>query len=58
MEVKIKRRGRPKRRWMDDIRAQLREKGIGISGEEVYDRAAWKRMSLYIDTTQKLDEDE
>lgn len=44
-----RRRGRPKRRWLDSVRADLREKGL--SGEEVYDRATWRRMSSYIDPT-------
>ena len=34
------RRERPKKRWADCVKDDLREKGL--SGEEVYDRAAWR----------------
>ena len=44
-----RRRGRPKKRWADCVKDDLREKGL--SGEEVYDRAAWKRLSSRIDPT-------
>ena len=30
-----------KRRWLDRVRDDIKEKGL--SGEEVYDRATWKR---------------
>ena len=43
------RRGRPKKRWVDCVKDDLREKGL--SGEEVYDRAAWRRLSSHIDPT-------
>ena len=43
------RRGRPKKRWADRVKDVLREKGL--SGEEVYDRAAWRRLSSHIDPT-------
>ena len=44
-----RKRGRPKRRWFDRVRDDIKEKGL--SGEEVYDRATWRRMSTYIDST-------
>ena len=44
-----RRRGRPKKRWMDCVKDDLREKGL--SGEEVYDRAARKILSSHIDPT-------
>ena len=44
-----RRRGRPKKRWADCVKDDLREKGL--SGEEVYDRAAWRRLSSHIDPT-------
>ena len=35
--------------WADCVKDDLREKGL--SGEEVYDRAAWRRLSSHIDPT-------
>ena len=56
MEMKVKRRRerrRPKRRCLnkvnDDINDDINENGR--SSDEVYDRATWRRMSLYIDPT-------
>ena len=46
------RRGRPKKRWADRVKGDLREKGL--SGEEVYDRAAWRRLASHIDPTDVL----
>ena len=43
------RRGRPKKRWADCVKDDPREKGL--SGEEVYDRAAWRRLGSHIDPT-------
>ena len=46
MEMKVqgrRKRGRPKRRWLDKVKDDIKEKGL--SAEEVYDRAAWRRMS-------------
>ena len=37
IEVQGSRRGRPKKRWADCVKDDLR--GNGLSGEEVYDRA-------------------
>ena len=42
-------RGRPNRRWLGRVRDDIEEKGL--SAEEVYDRATWRRMSSYIDRT-------
>ena len=52
MKMKVhgrRKRGRPKRRWLDGVRADISEKGQ--SGEEAYYRATWKHMSSYIDPT-------
>ena len=43
------RRGRPKKRWADCVKDDLRENGL--SGEEVYDRAARRRLSSHINPT-------
>ena len=43
--------GRPKRRWVDKVKDDMKEKGL--SADEVYDRATWRRMSSYIDPAQK-----
>ena len=43
-----KKRGKPKRRWLDKVKDDIKEKGL--TGE-VYDRATWRRMSSYIDPT-------
>ena len=43
-----RKRGRPKR-WLDRVRDDIKEKGL--SWEEVYDRATWRRLSSYIDPT-------
>ena len=44
-----RKRGRPKRRWLDKVKDDIKEKGL--SAEDVYDRATWRRMSSYIDPT-------
>ena len=50
MEVPGKRRrGRPKRRWLDNIRNDLSEREL--SGEEAQDRAKWRRLIRHIDPT-------
>ena len=42
-------RGRPKRRWLDKVKDDIKEKGL--SAEDVYDCVTWRRMSLSIDPT-------
>lgn len=42
-------RGRPKRRWMDCVREDLREKQL--SEDDVHDRAWWRRAVKIIDPT-------
>ena len=52
MEMKVqgrRKRGRPERRWLDKVKDDIKEKGL--SADEVYDRATWRRMSSYIDPT-------
>ena len=50
MQVQGRRkRGRPKRRWLDKVKDDIKEKGL--SADDVYDRATWRRMSSYIDPT-------
>ena len=39
-----RKRGRPKRRWLDRVRGDIKEKGL--SAEEVYDRATWRRTYI------------
>ena len=54
MEMKVqgrRNRGRPKRIWLDTIKNGIKEEGL--SADEVYDRDRWRRMSSYVDTTQK-----
>ena len=53
IEMKVqgrRKRGRPKRRWLDKVKDHdIKEKGL--SADDVYDRATWRRMSSYIDPT-------
>ena len=52
MKMKVqgrRKRGRPKRRWLDGVRGDIKEKGL--SADEVYDCATWRSMSSYIDPT-------
>ena len=42
-----RKRGRPKRRWLNKVKDDINEKGL--SADDVYDRATWRRMSSYID---------
>ena len=37
---------RPKRRWLDKVMDDIKEKGL--SADDMYDRATWRRMSSYI----------
>ena len=47
-----RKRGRPKRRWLDKIKDDIiKEKGL--SADDVYDHATWRSMSSNIDPTQK-----
>ena len=43
----IRRRGRPKQRWLDNIRNDLSEREL--AGEEVQDRVKWMRHIQTID---------
>ena len=45
-----RKRGRPKRRWLDKVKDDQREEK-GLSADVVYNRATWRRMSSYIDPT-------
>ena len=44
-----RKRGRPKRRWLDRMRDDINRKGL--SADEMYDHSTWRRMSSYIDPT-------
>ena len=44
-----RKRGRPKRKWMDKVKDDIKEKGL--SADDVHDCATWRRMSSYIDPT-------
>ena len=37
-----RKRGRPKRRWLDKVKDDVIENGL--SADDVYDRATWRRM--------------
>ena len=37
------------RRWLDKVKDDIKEKGL--SADEVYDRATWRRISSYVDRT-------
>ena len=39
-----RKRGRPKRRWLDEVQGHIKEKGL--SADEVYNRSIRRRMSL------------
>ena len=45
----MKLQGRRKRRWLDKVKDDIKEKGL--SADDVYGRATWSRMSSYIDPT-------
>ena len=38
-----RKRGRSKRRWLDKVKDDIKEKGL--SADDVYDRATWRHMS-------------
>ena len=44
-----RKRGRPKRRWLDNIKNDLSEREL--SGEEAQHRAKWRRLISHIDPT-------
>ena len=44
-----RRRGRPKRRWLDNIKNDLSEREL--SGEEAQDRVQWRHTIRHIDPT-------
>ena len=44
-------RGRPKRRLLDKVDDDIKEKGL--SAEEVFIRATWRHMSSNIDPTYR-----
>ena len=46
MEMKvhrIRKTGMPKRRWLDKVKDYIKEKGL--SADELYDRATWRRKA-------------
>ena len=45
-------RGRPKRRWLDNIKNDLSEREL--SGEEAQDRVQWRHLIRNIDPTEVL----
>ena len=52
MEMEVpgkRRRGRPKRRWLDSIRNDLSERGL--SEEDAQDRPRWRRLIRHTDPT-------
>ena len=52
MEVPWKRRrGRPKRRWLDNIKNDLSEREL--LGEDAQDRVQWRRLRIIIDPKYK-----
>ena len=44
-----RRRGRPKRRWLDSIRNDLSERELSV--EDAQDRPRWRRLTRHIDPT-------
>ena len=44
-----RKRGRPKIIWLDKVKDDIKERGL--SADDVYDGAKWRRMSSYIDPT-------
>ena len=37
-----RKKGRPKRRWLDKVKDDIKEKGL--SADDAYDSATWRRM--------------
>ena len=51
-EIRVKgimERGLPTRRWLHKVKDDIKENGL--SADDVYGRATWRRMSSYIDPT-------
>ncbi len=47
VEIKVQRRrkrGRPKKRWLDKVKDDIKEKRLSV--DEVYDRATWRRIVI------------
>ena len=42
-----RKRGRPKRRWLEKVKDDIKEKGL--SADDVSDRTTRRRISAYID---------
>ena len=56
IEMKVhgrRNRGRPKRRWLDKVDDDIKEKGL--SADQVYDRATWRHISSNIDPTYRCE---
>ena len=44
-----RKRGIPKRRWLDKVKDGISKRRDCRQADDVYDRATWRRMSSYID---------
>ncbi len=56
MEMNVqgrRKRGRSKRRWLDKVDDDIKEKGL--SADQVYDRATWSHISSNIDPTYRCE---
>ena len=49
-----RRRERPRRRWLDKVKNDIKEKGL--SADDVYDRATWRRTSTPPKSGNKMKE--
>ena len=47
-----RKRGRPKRRWMDCVNLDMRLRAIGTTKDDVHDRTGWRRIVSAAETTQ------